>query len=96
MYKSLQNISECIRNQLYACESIKSQIDRLKVKSKLESKLKIQLNEMIKTVIVDLLIYTDFINEVLLSAYDEDGSLNEAELETQLQVANENFNEVIN
>lgn len=97
MYEELKNISESILHQFFACESIKNQVDELKTNTKIESKLKNRLDEMLKTSIADLLITADFILEVVTSIYDEEGYLNnETDLEFLLQTSDENFNEKVN
>ena len=93
MFEELKNISESIRSQLYACESIRNRIDQLNVINKPESRIKNQLDEMIKTVIADLLISADFVLEVLLSVYDDSGNIDESELALLLAVVEENFGE---
>ena len=94
MYEPIKNIEELVRQQLYALESISNQVNELRVGNKVERKLRDTLDELIKTVLADLLITSDFIFEVL-SCY-EDGILSETDLELFLQVPDENFNDRVN
>ena len=94
MYEPIKNIEKLVRQQLYALESISNQVNELRAGNNIERKLRDRLGELIKTALVDVLITSDFIFEVL-SCY-EDGILNETDLEFFLQVPDETFNERVN
>lgn len=77
--ENLNFINESIRQQLINLETVRTEVNKLKIQNKAEGKLRERLDEMLSTALADLMVLSDFL-------FDAENCIDENDIEILLEV----------